>query len=203
MSRRSGLPAYLALDTGHQTGQPRFLRPSSQDIARCLETAAPAPYVGPESAHALYDEASRGGAGAVGSAVARIEREMDRYPHLFASRGDCDLYRWLEVLGCHSPVVHLQQTNGRSSSHLPFTAANNEQGIVKPPEVLRALARSYERASPPGMPARTDDVYLTFEIFPHTSDRRRDILPALAESVRYWRRWIPEDGMRLDALVNR
>jgi sugar phosphate isomerase/epimerase len=201
VSRRSGFPAYLALDTGHQTGQPRFLRPSSKDIERCLETAATAPYLGSESAYALFEEASRGRGGATGPTVERIESEMDRYPHLFASRGDCDLYRWLEELGCYSPVVHLQQTNGRSSSHLPFVAANNEQGIVRPPELLQALARSYERAALPGMPPRTDDVYLTFEIFPHTTDRRRDILPALAESVRYWRRWVPEDGARLDALV--
>ena len=42
------------------------------------------------------------------------------------------------------------------------------------------------------MPPRCEDIYLTFEIFPHTTDRRRDILPVLAESVKYWRQWVPE-----------
>ena len=69
---------------------------------------------------------------------------MDRYPHLFAAERDCDLYGWLEELGCYSPIVHLQQSNGKSSSHLPFTSANNETGIVHPLKVLQAIARSYE-----------------------------------------------------------
>ena len=126
---------------------------------------------------------------------------MDRYPHLFASARDCDLYRWLEEVGCYSPIVHLQQTNGGSSQHLPFIPAHNKVGIVHPLKVLQALARSYDRPALPGMPPRCEDIYLTFEIFPHTTDRRRDILPVLAESVRYWRQWVPRDGQSLESLI--
>jgi hypothetical protein len=96
----------------------------------------------------------------------------------------------------------LQQTNGKSSSHLPFTSAYNETGIVHPLKVLQAIARSYEREPRPGMPPRSPEIYLTFEIFPHTTDRRRDILPGLAESVRYWRQWVPQDGASLQTLLN-
>jgi hypothetical protein len=126
---------------------------------------------------------------------------MDRFPHLFAVQGDCDLYGWLERLGCYSPILHLQQTSGTSSSHLPFTAKNNEAGIVHPLKVLQAFARSYQKEAPAGMPPRCGSLYLTFEIFPHTTDRPRDFLPGLAESVRYWRQWIPEDGLPLSALL--
>ena len=95
------------------------------------------------------------------------------------------------------------EPNGKSSSHLPFTQANNEAGIVHPLKVLRALARSYEQPQRPGMPPRCKDIYLTFEIFPHTTDRLRDILPVLAESAKYWRQWIPEDGTNLESLLGR
>ena len=202
VSRRSGYPAYVALDTGHQTGQRRFLRPDRAAIERCLRDASPGVYLGPESAYAVLESAKGGGKVPPKDAAARIEAEMDKYPHLFAAGRDCELYGWLEELGCYSPVVHLQQTNGKSSSHLPFTSACNETGIVHPLKVLQAIARSYEKDPRPGMPPRSSEIYLTFEIFPHTTDRRRDILPGLAESVRYWRQWVPQDGARLQTLLN-
>ncbi len=126
---------------------------------------------------------------------------MNRYPHLFASPADCDLYGWLERIGCYSPIVHLQQTDGLSSPHLPFTPENNLGGIVHPAKVLQAIARSYEGEPLPGLPPRCEEIYLTFEIFVRTTDTKRDILPALEESVRYWRQWVPRDGQRLDALM--
>jgi sugar phosphate isomerase/epimerase len=203
VSRRSGFPSYVAMDTGHQTGQRRFLRPDRDAIRRSLDGEGPTAYLGPESAYAILERAREGGAAVRKDAAARIEAEMDRYPHLFAAEQDCDLYGWLEQVGCYSPIVHLQQSNGKSSSHLPFTAACNETGIVHPLKVLQAIARSYTKEPRPGMPRRCAEVYLTFEIFPHTTDRPRDILPGLAESVRYWRQWIPEDGAGLESLLRR
>lgn len=203
VSRRSGFPAYVALDTGHQTGQRCFLRPSAQQIQNVIASEGPAPYLGPESAYRIYEDALRSGAKAGRDVVERIQKEMDGCPHLFAEERDCDLYGWLAELGCYSPIVHLQQSNGKSSSHLPFTAKNNETGIVHPRKVLEAIARSVEKPPRPGMPVRCSDIYLTFEIFFRTTDRRRDILSALAESVRYWRQWIPEDGVELGALLGR
>jgi D-erythrulose 1-phosphate 3-epimerase len=199
VSRRSGFPAYVAIDTGHQTGQHRFLRASREEIDRFLKGGGSVPYVGSDSAYAML-EGVASGAGARDTA-ARVEKEMDRFPHLFATARDCDLYQWLEEAGCYSPIVHLQQSNGKSSSHLPFIAANNAVGIVQPLEVLRAIARSYERPQRAGMPPRCEDIYLTFEIFPHTSDRGRDILPVFAESVKYWRQWVPTDGADLQSLL--
>jgi D-erythrulose 1-phosphate 3-epimerase len=203
VSRRSGYPAYVALDTGHQTGQHRFQRPPREDIERSLSYGGPIPYLGPETAYVLLEQARSAAPAARAGAAGRIESEMDRYPHMFAGPRDCELYSWLEELACYSPIVHLQQSNGKSSSHLPFTAAHNEAGIVHPLKVLQAIARCCGKPERPGMPPRCEELYLTFEIFPHTPDRPRDILPPLAESVRYWRRWIPEDGLPLSALLAR
>jgi len=203
VSRRSRVPAYVALDTGHQTGQHCFLRPPPEEIARRLKTGEPAPYLGPESSYTIFDEARQRGAAEISRAVERLGAEMDGYPHLFARERDCDLYRWLEEVGCYSPIVHLQQSNGKASSHLPFTAANNEVGVVHPGKVLRAIARSFDSAPLTGMPPRCEDIYLTFEVFPRTTDSKREIFSALAESAKYWRRWIPEDGAELDSLLDR
>jgi D-erythrulose 1-phosphate 3-epimerase len=201
VSRRSGFPAYVAMDTGHQTGQRRYLRPNRDAIMRALDGGSSVPYLGPDTAYAIFEGKLSGGAADHKDAAARIEAEMDRFPHMFACECDCDLYGWLAEVGCYSPIVHLQQSNGKSSSHLPFTAATNETGIVHPLKVLQAIARSYEKEPRPGMPVRCGEIYLTFEIFPHTTDRPRDILPGLAESVKYWRKWIPKDGAPLDTLL--
>jgi sugar phosphate isomerase/epimerase len=201
VGRRSGFPAYVAVDTGHQTGQHRFLRPSREALERALAGQGPVPYLGPDAAYAAFEDARERALGVRAEAARRIEEAMDRFPYFFAAKKDCDLYRWLEELGCYAPILHLQQTGGRSSSHLPFTAVNNEAGIVEPLKVLQAIARSYRSGLPPGLPTRCTRVYLTFEVFPHTTDRPRDILPKLAESVSYWRRWVPEDGLRLSVLL--
>lgn len=201
VTRRGGPGAYVAMDTGHQTGQRLFLRPGAATIRKALGGGLSEPWLGPESAFRIFREDRKRGGGAGAETVARIETEMDRYPHLFASTADCDLYGWLERIGCYSPIVHLQQTNGLSSSHLPFTPENNTQGIVHPGKVLQAIARSYEGEPRPGLPPRCDEIYLTFEIFVHTTDTKRDILPGLEESVRYWRQWVPRDGQSLDALI--
>lgn len=198
--RRSGCPAYVTLDTGHQTGQASFLRPSRQELERDLEAGGATPYLGAEAVYALYDEARSNG-GSKAGAIDRIEKELDRYPYLFAVEKDSDLYRWLGELGCYSPIVHLQQTDGKHSGHHPFTRDCNANGIVRPPQVLEAIARSYARPPLPGMPPRCEDIYLTFEIFPRTPDRRRDILPVLSESVEYWRKWVPSDGADLGSLL--
>jgi sugar phosphate isomerase/epimerase len=203
VSRRSGFPAYVAVDTGHQTGQRRFLRPDREAIARSLEGTGPSPYLGPDSAYAILDHARGGSASVRRDATARIEVEMDDYPHLFAAERDCDLYQWLEEVGCYSSIVHLQQSNGKSSAHLPFTSVWNETGIVHPLKVLQAIARSYAKGPRSDMPRCCSEIYLTFEIFPHAADRPREILPGLAESVRYWRQWIPKDGLDLGSLLSR
>jgi sugar phosphate isomerase/epimerase len=201
LATRTKIPGYVAIDTGHQTGQHRFLRPSVNELEIRLEKDEPAPYLGVERLYDMYDSARKGERRGLKVAASNISGEMDKYPYLFASSVDCDLYRWLSDAGCYSPIIHLQQTNGKSSSHLPFTSVNNANGIVDPMSVLTAIAKSYENGEDKKMPPKVRDIYLTFEIFPHTSDTKREILSALGESVRYWRKWIPKDGALLTELI--
>jgi len=202
VTRISGVPVYVALDTGHQTGQHRFLKTTKSDLEKRLINGESPPYLGADSLYALYDEARNRGGSKIKDTALIISEEMNKYPHLFAQPIDCDLYQWLRKTGCYSPILHLQQTNGRSSAHLPFTSANNESGIVNPKEVLRAFAESYMSDSSLKMPPKVENIYLTFEIFPHTYDTKREILSVLEESVKYWRKWIPKDGMILSDLID-
>lgn len=202
VTRRANIPVYVALDTGHQTGQHHFLKTSESDLAKRLRNGEPAPYLGTDKLYDMYDKARDSEASKIHENAFRISEEMDAYSHLFAQPADCDLYQWLRKTGCYSPILHLQQTNGKSSSHLPFTAANNGSGIVNPKAVLKAIAESYMNPTSEKLLPRVEDIYLTFEIFPHTFDTKREILSVLEESVKYWRQWIPRDGMILSELID-
>lgn len=200
---KSRWPAYLTLDTGHQYGQRRFLRLPPARVKELLrgsratgrlETGR---WLGPASAYALFRAAIAAPESAEGDCLQRLEQEMDRYPYLFAAWEDGDTYRWLEKLGCYSPVIHLQQTDGLASSHRPFTEENNRRGIIEGEKILRAIAAAYSAEPEAGMPPRCEEIYLTLEIFAGTADFPVDIIRGLAESVDYWRRYIPTDGLTI------
>lgn len=159
--KRTG--AYITIDTGHASGQRKFLRPYAQKAA--------------------------GG-------------ENDSY--LFASPEDCDIYSWLASLALYSPIIHLQQTDGLGSPHHPFTDKYNRRGIIEPEKLLRAIKASYDKhvsaplcfAFPP-----CGEINLTFELFFGLTDTPNEILSAISESVSFWRRFIPRDGVALDRLL--
>jgi D-erythrulose 1-phosphate 3-epimerase len=203
--RRSGEPFYLTVDSGHAWGQRRFLRPDRDELdsilgrARSTRGLAGA-WLGPRRAYDQMQAAVAAPAGESERHLDQIEATMDAYPYFFAEYDDGDPYLWLERFGCYSPIIHLQQTTGQASAHLPFTAQHNSKGIIHPQPVLAALARSYARPVEPAMPPRCDAVYLTIEVFAPTAALPVDILDELDETVRYWRRWVPRDGMRLDEL---
>lgn len=110
---------------------------------------------------------------------------------------DADPYAWLERFAPYAPIIHLQQTDGRSSAHRPFTEAHNATGIIEPRRVLDAIARAYAAPVDPDLPPRVDTIALTLEIFTPTAERPADTLRHLAESAAYWRRWLPQDGLTL------
>ena len=126
---------------------------------------------------------------------------MDHHPSLFSSYEDGDCYHTLRRLGCYSPIIHLQQTNGRLSAHLPFTPAENAKGIITPTAVLGALKESYDAPEDPRMPRRCTEIYLTLELFSGTTSIMNNVLDSVAQSVRYWRGAIPQDGLYLDQLL--
>lgn len=204
VNRLSSRPFYTTIDVGHQVGQRRFLRPDRARILESLGQArenllSPPLWLGPDRAYALFRRAAacreRGN-----DLVEQMIACIDEYPYLFSSEGDGDTGLWLSALGSYSPIVHLQQTDGFSSRHLPFTAECNRTGVVRAEEVLRALRAAYERGEEAGMPPRVDRIYLTLEIFSGTADHTADLLDRLRESVAYWRQFVPEDGLSLDQL---
>ena len=128
---------------------------------------------------------------------------MARYPHLFSfDPADSDPYAWLEALACYSPIMHMQQTNGVTSSHAAFTEDNNAAGIIDGARLLAAIAKSYEKEDP-AMPPKAEAIYLSFEIFASNAEHPREIKNKLKETCAYWRTFIPKDGMPLNELIER
>ncbi len=191
----SQAPFYLTLDTGHQIGQRRYLRPQQAEIeayVAAVNQGEPIPLSWLTSLPFATREQPT-----VDSLLTYIEA----HPYLFAAQEDGDLYHWLRTLGCYSPIIHLQQTDGTVSGHKPFTEANNRMGIVDPAKVLRAIWESYQQPTDPDYPPLCEDIYLTFEIFSGTADYPAQILDNIRESAAYWRLFIPQDGLPLDQLI--
>jgi hypothetical protein len=106
-------------------------------------------------------------------------------------------------LAGHAPIVHLQQTTGQSSEHLPFTETCNRRGIIQAERVLQSMYASYSSPVGPELPPRCAEIYLTLELFAGTADYGSAIIDRMRESVLYWRKAVPEDGLRLDELASR
>jgi sugar phosphate isomerase/epimerase len=206
ISARSQFPLYITIDTGHQYGQRKFARLAASRLRQALEQARltgrlePGLWLGPASAYSLFRAAAAAPPGAEDEHLRHMEEEMDRYPYLFAAWQDGDTYAWLRELGGYSPIVHLQQTDGSSSSHAPFTKNHNESGIIDGRKVLQAIGIAYSTEPPAEMPPRCNEIYLTLEIFSGTADLPVDIIQRVAESVEYWRKYLPKDGLPLDEL---
>lgn len=191
-------PLYITIDTGHQTGQKRYLEPGEADVeSACRGTKGI--WLGPSSCNEV---AARAAAGILPlhEATKRIKELMDQHRYLYANKEDSDTYAWLEKLGCYSPIIHLQQTNGNSSSHLPFTDINNRNGNVSAKSVLQAIARSYQNIKP-GMPHPCETIYLTLELFFSTGESNEGILSQIKESVNYWRSFVKKDGVTLSEII--
>ncbi|MFH1708156.1 MAG: hypothetical protein ABIF71_09595 [Planctomycetota bacterium] len=185
-----GLPAYITLDTGHQSGQRKFLVPQAADLERMITAVrADKPcdtYLGPREHYARFMDMVKKGTTAadLAAAVATHAREN---PHLFARPEDGDTYAWLGRYAAYSPIIHLQQTDGTVSAHRNFIPALESWGIIKALAVLRAIAQSFEGPVPEGFPPRVTELYLTLEPFLGTAAHARRELEEIAQSVAYWR----------------
>lgn len=208
VNRQTRHPFYLTIDTGHQCGQRRFLRPDIAQLRSWLQAAKESTplagmWLGPRHAFEMFEAARQTNGTPIETQAASIERALQAYPHLFAEEQDGDPYVWLETFGAYSPIIHLQQTTGHRSAHLPFTAEHNPTGIITAERVLAALRRAYEHRHPSdGMPPPCETLYLTLELFSGTADINRDILEHLRASVEYWRTAVPQDGLTLDQLTS-
>jgi len=127
------------------------------------------------------------------------QSEMSK-DYLSAGQKDADVYEWLRELGRYSPIIHLQQTDGRTSSHRPFTQKWNETGIIHPKKVLAALKESFEREQDITLPGPAEEIHLVFEPFFSITEPAEDIIAQIRETVAYWRIAVPRDGIRLDEI---
>ena len=205
-ARQSGLPLYITLDTGHQSGQDRFLPPTPQqidDFAGDVRASRPTRiYLGPkECFERLRQKVS------TGITPAQLQQEVSAFVaanrHLFSQPGDGDPYLWLEHYAAYSPIIHLQQTDGTRSAHQNFTPEANTTGIIHPLKVLQSIHASVARAAPSGFPPPVREICLTLEPFVGTAEHPRIALEQIAESVRYWRRYVPQDGMTVAAALSK
>lgn len=70
--------------------------------------------------------------------------------------------------------MHIQQTDGITSPHSPFTKENNEKGIVEGKKLLEAIAASYEKEEK-GMPPKTDKIVMALELFASNTEHPHEI----------------------------
>ena len=202
---RSGKPLYLTIDVGHQSGQRKFLKPDIRYLEKLMEDIKRGKqlencWLGHDKAYEILHEAINDPVNKQKDKINKIMDLADDHNYLFAAYDDGDPYKWLDTLGCYSPIIHLQQTDGNVSAHWPFNDRYNAMGIITGQKVLDSLYHSY-RQSDTGMPPKCDKIFLTIEVFASTSEIPYDILRKIEDSVRYWRDFIPEDGLTLDKLV--
>lgn len=190
VTRRSGRSFYFTEDVGHHN--PKFVRPRLEFKNQTTRGV----WLGSDEA---YDRINT----TFDRICDDIQKEVEKNPQLFMSDAEGGCYETLRELGCYSPIVHLQQTNGALSAHLPFTERENAKGIITGERVLRALKESYDRPPDSSMPNRVENIYLTLEIFSGTTSIMPDVLDDCHKSAEYWRQYIPEDGLPLDQLVGR
>lgn len=193
-------PFYITIDVGHQSGQKRFLRPTAEKLMRAIEEKSPI-YAGPYRAFQKQCEAIAGNISPL-RAVEEILEDCGNYDYLFAEESDSDIYCWLRKLGCYSPIIHLQQTDNTASQHHDFTPENNKKGLISGEKVLQSIYESYLQPQKSDMPPRAKKIYLTLELFYGTAEYNHEILNRYRQSAAYWRKFIPEDGLRLDRLIS-
>ena len=197
MLKEGHYPLYLTEDVGHHC--PFYQVPTEDALIeghrRFKEDGYIPLWLGSQRAQDLFTYATDK------VPVQAILDDCAENPHLFSTLEDADCYAWLRQLGCWSPTIHIQQTDGKHSSHDPFSPAANETGIIHPVKILRALKEAYAQPEDPTLPPRCDHIYLIQEMYLSTKDIGYQGLHKLAWSTDYLRKFIPRDDMKLSELL--
>jgi len=198
-------PLYITIDTGHQSGQRNYLKIQKDALVQAMEHVKKEGeinhlWLGPDSAYELFESCKSVDKSKLEGLAKNIFDEMERFPFLFCETNDASTYKWLEELACYSPIIHLQQTDGNSSSHWPFSKFYNKRGIIEGKKVLEAVKNSYENKGDLNI-HKAEKIFMTIEAFASTGSINYDTINELKESVRYWRQFIPEDGIKVDVLI--
>lgn len=95
------------------------------------------------------------------------------------SEGDLDIYQWVRALGDLSPVIHLQQTDGKMDRHWPFTPEFNRLGIIEAERLIDEIENSGAK-----------EVILILEIIHPFEEKEKKVLEELGKSVDYWKDYV-------------
>jgi hypothetical protein len=204
---RSSNPFYITIDVGPQCCKKDYIMPDYEKINKLLSDynkgiRVEKLWLGPESAYKRFYEVAHELISRKNEGIKKIIDEMNKYPYMFANNEDGDPYNWLKKLGCWSPIIHLQQTDGTASAHRPFTDEYNKTGIIDGRKVLEAIAESYEHTNQKLFSKKCKEIYLTVEVFSGTGAMPTDIIKDLGDTVNYWREFVPKDGLELDKLLD-
>jgi sugar phosphate isomerase/epimerase len=192
-------PVYITLDTGHMIGQVKFLRPRKEELLQYFRNNAVLPWLGGDEVYELLEKYKKSGDFEAGAE--KVLAVMTQYPYMFAQKEDTDEFAWFEKLAKYSPIVHMQQTDGIKAGHAAFTKETEKYGIITGERLLKAIKKSYD--SPEEIIPPVSEIYLSFELFFSNMSWKFDILSQLRETLEYWRKFIPEDGMTLDEIIER
>ena len=200
---RYGAPLYITLDTGHMSLQSKWVKPNIETIEWAIIEKDESIWLGTECAYSLFLKALESPALAAAAKAKEILKVIEEYDYLFCESSDAEIYNWIEKLVAYSPIVHLQQTDGKASAHLSFTAMNNASGLIQPKKLFKAIAKAYSKPVDKTLPERCEHIFLTLEPFIATAGNIHEELLNIKESVNYWRVYIPEDGMPLETILKR
>lgn len=94
------------------------------------------------------------------------------------NKKDGDAYAWIKELGHLSPVIHMQQTDGKGSRHWPFTEEYNKMGVIEPEKIFETIESTGAKKT-----------IIVFEFF-YSAHAIPDesALDNLKISVEYWQR---------------
>ena len=93
---------------------------------------------------------------------------------------DSNIYDWLNEFVDISPVIHMQQTDGKGSRHWPFTEEYNKLGVIVPEKIFEIIEKS-----------NVDETMIVFEFFYSAhAIPEESALDNLKISVDYWRKAI-------------
>jgi len=92
---------------------------------------------------------------------------------------DNDVYAWLRELAADSPVVHVQQTDGKGDRHWPFTKKYNKIGLIEPRRVIDAIEGSGAK-----------EVCLILEVVHPFEAEETKVIEDLKTSANYWKTYV-------------
>ncbi len=95
------------------------------------------------------------------------------------SPNELDTYFWLKQLAHESPVIHLQQTDGKGDRHWPFTKKYNQMGIIKPSQVIEAVEASEAK-----------ECLFILEVIHPFEMKESQVIKDLQTSVQYWKEFL-------------